>query len=47
MERQEINENDERNIKIREKSAYGTFFVTLFCLAAANVVFLFLNDITS
>lgn len=40
---QSINENDERNIKIREVSAYGTYFVTLFALVAAIVVFLVLD----
>ena len=32
---QEIELNDERNVKIREKSAYNTFFLTLNILAVA------------
>jgi len=35
----EIDTNDERNVKIREKSAYSAFFITLFALTAAAVYF--------
>lgn len=37
---QHISEKDERLIRIREKSAYGTYFVTLFALAIATFVFM-------
>ncbi|MDR1117091.1 MAG: hypothetical protein LBL09_02450 [Oscillospiraceae bacterium] len=40
---QEINENDERFIKIREKSAQSTWYVTLTSLLALEFVFLFLD----
>jgi uncharacterized membrane protein len=43
VRQQKINENDERNRKAREKSAYGTFFVTMFGLSAAEIVFLYLD----
>ena len=35
--------NDERNIKIREKSAYYTFFVTLYSLFVAGIIFVVLE----
>lgn len=38
-----INENDERFIKIREKSAYGTFFVTMISLSVVELVFVWLD----
>ena len=38
-----IDENDERNIKIREKAAMDLFYITLFGMCAVNIVFLFLN----
>jgi uncharacterized membrane protein len=41
---QEIDEKDERNIRIREKSAYDTFLMTLLCLIAAEIVFIFLDE---
>ena len=42
---QEIEETDERNIKIREKSAYSTFFITLLTLLAAVIVFVALGNV--
>jgi len=39
----EIELNDERNIKIREKSAHTTFFVTLLCLVVAVITFIVLG----
>ena len=42
---QEIEEHDERNIRIREKSAYATFFITLLALVAAVIVFVVLNNV--
>jgi len=39
--RQEINENDERFIKIKEKSAQDTWYVTLIGLLVAEFVFVF------
>jgi len=44
---QEIEEHDERNIRIREKSAYTAFFITIITLAAAVVVCVVLNNITA
>jgi uncharacterized membrane protein len=43
VQQQEIEQNDERNIKIREKSAYGTFFVMMLALLAAEIAFLVLD----
>jgi len=40
LKKQEINQKDERNIQIREKSGYITFLVTLFSLAILEFVFL-------
>jgi uncharacterized membrane protein len=40
----EIDEKDERNIKIRERSAYGTYFVTMFSLSIATFVFVCLGS---
>ena len=46
IKKQEINQKDERNIQIREKSGYITFLVTLFSLAILEFVFLLTdNDI--
>ena len=42
----EINEKDERHIKIREKSAYSVFYVTMFSLLAAIITFVFLGSWT-
>lgn len=36
---------DERNIKIREKSAHDTFYITLIALAASQLAFVFLDQI--
>ncbi len=47
IRQQEINDKDERLIQIREKSAYSTFFITLFGMAALEVVFLFTDSLTS
>ena len=44
---QEIHEKDERNIKIRETSAYNSFYLTLLCLVAAIFVFLILNNLVA
>lgn len=43
IKQQEINEKDERLVKIREKSAYTTFFITLFGMAAVEMIFLFMD----
>lgn len=43
IKQQEINQKDERFVKIREKSAYATFFVTLFSMAAVEMIFLFMD----
>jgi uncharacterized membrane protein len=40
---QEINAKDERQIKISEKSALSTFFITIFSLLAAIIVYVFLG----
>lgn len=45
VKQQEINENDERSIKIREKSAYSTFFVTMIGLSAVELTFVWLDYI--
>ena len=42
-QRQEIEQNDERNTRIREKSGYNTFVVMLLYLLVAEVVFLALD----
>ncbi|MCL2254216.1 MAG: DUF2178 domain-containing protein [Lachnospiraceae bacterium] len=42
---QEIEESDERNIRIREKSAYSTFFITLLMLTVAVIVCVILGNI--
>ena len=39
----EINENDERNIQIREKAGYATWYTTLFMLAAISMTFVVLD----
>ena len=39
VKQQEINENDERHIKIREKSAYSMFYVTMIGLSIAVLTF--------
>lgn len=43
IKQQEINQKDERFVKIREKSAYTTFFITLFGMAAVEMIFLFMD----
>jgi len=43
VKEQEINAKDERQIKISEKSALSTFFITIFSLLAAIIVYLFLG----
>ena len=43
IKQQEINQKDERFVKIREKSAYTTFFVTLFGMVAVEMIFLFMD----
>lgn len=45
VRQQKIDENDERNIRIREKSAYGTYFITIFSLMAVGMVFVLLDYI--
>jgi uncharacterized membrane protein len=40
---QELELNDERNIKVREKSAYNTFYTTLLCLIVAIGTFIVLE----
>jgi uncharacterized membrane protein len=40
----EINQNDERNIQIREKSGYIAYLLTLFVFTALEVVFLMLDN---
>lgn len=46
LRKQEINQKDERNIQIREKSGYLAFAVTLLSLAILEFVFLLTdNDI--
>jgi uncharacterized membrane protein len=44
VKRHEINQNDERNTQIREKSGYVSFLVTLFAFAVLELVFLMLNN---
>lgn len=39
----EINENDERNIRIREKAGYATWYTTLFLLSAITLTFVVLD----
>ena len=39
----EINENDERNIRLREKAGYATWYTTLLMLAAITMTFLILD----
>ena len=39
----EINENDERNILIREKAGYATWYLTLFMLAIISLIFIILD----
>ena len=43
QKQQEIYEKDERFVKIREKSAQSTWYVTLFSLLALEFAFLFLD----
>ena len=46
VKKMEIDQKDERNIQIREKSGYVTFLITLFTLMLLEFVFLVLdNDI--
>ena len=47
LKQQEVEETDERNVKIREKSAYSTFFVTLLTLVAAVIVFVALGSVVA
>ena len=44
---EEINEKDERFIQIRGRAAQTTYYISLFGMLAAAMVFLFLNDITA
>lgn len=39
----EINEKDERNIRIREKAGYATWYTTLFMLAVISLTFVVLD----
>lgn len=39
----EINEKDERNIRIREKSGYAAWYTTLFMLSAISLTFAILD----
>lgn len=39
----EINEKDERNIRIREKAGYATWYTTLFMLSAISLTFVVLD----
>ncbi|MFA6648117.1 MAG: hypothetical protein WCS32_05715 [Candidatus Izemoplasmatales bacterium] len=39
----EINEKDERNITLREKSGYATWYSTLFILSAVSMTFVILD----
>ena len=41
----EIDQNDERNIQIRDKASYITFFATLFSLLALVVIFIATENI--
>jgi len=48
LKKQEIEKKDERAIKIRERAAFATFWVTMFGLAAITTALLFMNyDIPS
>ena len=47
VKEQEISDKDERNIKIREKSAYSTFFITLIALSITELVFVVLDNVTA
>ena len=40
----EIDENDERNIRLKEKAGYAAWHITLFALAALSLTFLILDD---
>jgi len=40
----EVAEKDERNIRLREKSGYATWYVTMFILAILSMTLLVLND---
>ena len=42
---QKINENDERHIKIREKSAYSMFYVTMIGLSISELTFVWMDYI--
>lgn len=44
---EEINEKDERFIQIRGHAAQSTFYVSLFGMLAAVLIFLFMNDMSS
>lgn len=45
--RQEINARDERFVRIREKAAYSTFYVTLIGLAVVELILVALNLLTA
>ena len=44
VEQQKIDNKDERNIKIREKSAYGAYAITSIAMGVAILVFVALNN---
>jgi len=44
VKKQEINQKDERNIQIREKSGYITYLITLFSLMILAFVFLLFDN---
>jgi len=43
LKEEEINEKDERHIQIRGRSAQNTFYISLFGMAAVEIVFLFMD----
>ena len=40
---QEIDEKDERNVRLREKAGYATWYITMFVLAALSMAFVVMN----
>jgi uncharacterized membrane protein len=44
---EEISEKDERLIQIRGRAAQTGFFISLFAMAAAGAIFLFMDNITA
>jgi len=44
IKKQEIQQKDERNIQIREKSGYASWLVTLFSLMILELVFLIIDN---